>query len=111
MGDVVGGIVQDALWIGGFFMLINGWDEGKVECVSSNRYGCISYDTEEPEPNALFFVGLGAYTVNFIFNIIRSASYDKPGSVAYHNRDGFNIAVKPSRRGELMPYFLYSKAF
>jgi hypothetical protein len=59
----------------------------------------------EPE-FGIFFLG-----VNFIFNIFRSANYDKPGSVTYHKNNGLNFAVLPNKRGEAMPYVMYNKAF
>jgi len=46
-----------------------------------------------------------------IWNIYRSASYDKPHSVAYGRHDGFNFAVMPNRHGNLMPAVTYNKMF
>jgi hypothetical protein len=100
MKDIAGGIIQDVLWIGGFVLMQVGVDEYE------------EYGEQVVDILPIYYVGLGAFGVSFIFNIIRSATYDKPGSVAYRNKnEGFNFAVLPNRRGEFMPYVLYSKAF
>ena len=127
MGDIFGGVVQDILAIGGFVLIMNGTDE-KTETVGGGDRYCAQYYQTRPgvcavwrttpgieektlEYNELYWIGLGAVGLNFIYNIIRSASYDKPAKVAMGREDGFNFAVLPNRRGEYMPYFLYSKAF
>jgi len=94
MKDVFGGVVQDALYIGGVFLMIN----------------ATNFSTH-PEPNMITASYAGLFSVSFIFNIVRSATYDKPIKTASIRNDGFNVAVLPDSRGKLLPYFLYSKAF
>ena len=50
---------------------------------------------------------------SFIFNIVRSYSYDKPINDRHSSNEygGFNLAVLPNRRGEAMPYLMYNKTF
>jgi len=103
MRDVIGGVIQDVLWIGGVIMILNGFERDET---LYERKGEVDYNE-----TAFYYIGIGASISGFIFNIVRSATYDKPGSVAYHSKDGFNVTVLPNRHGKLMPYFLYSKAF
>jgi len=47
-----------------------------------------------------------------IWNIYRSITHDKPHpKTAYGGYDGFNFAVMPNRRGNLMPAVTYNKTF
>jgi len=63
--------------------------------------------------NPIFIIGgIGLLSASAIFNIIRSYSYNKlPDNYASSNPNGFNLAVLPSRHGEIMPYLLYNKTF
>jgi len=109
MKDIFGGIVQDALYIGGFFMVMNS-TYTEEEC--HYGLGAGNYCNEETHTRVpLFWGGFGAMGAAFIFNIIRSATHDKPVKTASIKNDGFNVAVLPNSRGKLLPYFLYSKAF
>jgi hypothetical protein len=52
-----------------------------------------------------------------IFNIVRSASYNKPidESAKYdytsNGYSGFNLAILPNEHGKFMPYVMYNKTF
>jgi len=52
------------------------------------------------------FLGIGA-----VWNIYRSATYDKPQSVAHREYGGFDFAILPDRRGGFMPAVVYNRGF
>jgi len=91
MGDVLGASVHFGSGVvsvvGGILGVYGGYEEAGAALLAS----------------ALFF--------GFIWNIYRSASYDRPQSVANVKYEGFNFSVLPNRRGELMLYVFYSKGF
>ncbi|MDR2581503.1 MAG: hypothetical protein LBC85_10995 [Fibromonadaceae bacterium] len=67
---------------------------------------------ETPGSSDLHTLGISTLVLSSVFNIFRSASYDRPNSYAYQQNDGLNIAVLPNRHeSELMPYLFYSKTF
>jgi hypothetical protein len=86
---------------------------------SSNIYGewtCNGYDYYT-DPTGFFYVGFSLLVVDFIFNIARSNSYNKPANE--YNNSGyssngysrFNLAILPNKHGEAMPYLMYNKTF
>jgi len=48
---------------------------------------------------------------NLLYSINRSLTYDKPVNLTFGKHDGFHLSVLPNRRGEIMPYLLFNKAF
>jgi len=105
MNDWKGAIIQWILFGGGYALMLTG---------TETAYDCSPYSSycdERTEPTALGLVGAVMVVSDFVFNIYRSASYDKPHSVAYGRHNGFNFAVIPNRHGNLMPAVTYNKAF
>ena len=49
--------------------------------------------------------------LNILYNINRSSTYSKPVNLTLDKYDGFHLSVLPNRRGEIMPYLLFNKAF
>jgi hypothetical protein len=49
--------------------------------------------------------------VNFIYNSLRSGTYNEPRNIAYNKHEGFNFAVMPNRHGNLLPAVTFSKTF
>jgi len=109
MSDWTGAITQWVLLGGGLVMAVGlGIDYEEEECYSSSySYSCGEIAT----PNGFFTAGVLMIVAGGVYNIVRSASYDKPKKVAYNEYDGFNFAVLPDKHGGFMPYFMYSKAF
>jgi hypothetical protein len=102
MQDWGGAATQWVLFGGGIICVANGID------THTDYYGYT-----EPEPNALFFVGVGAILSNGIYNIVRSATYTKkmPKNMAFLENAGLNVAVLPDRDGNIKGYMLYSMEF
>jgi hypothetical protein len=95
-------------------------------CLDYDYYGnCLRYDSYSYSPTSnssytrktgLIPVGIGMLGVNFLFNIARSNSYNKPNnnpSSRYSSteRGGFNLSVLNNRNGETMPYLMYKRIF
>jgi hypothetical protein len=86
-----------------------------------NRDYCRSYINDnnsytKTSSTGFIPIGIGLLGVNFIFNIARSNSYNKPSSshpnrYSSTERGGFNLSVLNNRNGEAMPYLMYSKIF
>ncbi|GBU23964.1 hypothetical protein R83H12_00584 [Fibrobacteria bacterium R8-3-H12] len=102
MGDVVGGFVHLGLDVAA---VISFYASETEDCSSGYYYS--SCTTEyDPTLFAIFYIS-GA-----VWNIYRSASYDKPKShTSLLDPSNFNFAVLPNRRGNLMPAVLYNKTF
>ncbi len=114
MKDWAGAITQWALSGAGFIVLGIGLSELESDSYSSsyNSYSYYDYDDhDDDEAEILLVSGIVVLSANFIFNIVRSASYDRPKNAAYKPYEGFNFAIKPSKHGSYMPYLTYSKAF
>lgn len=108
MSDWTGAITQWVLTGGGLVLAIGLGIETSEECYGSGYYSsCDEYQ----ETNGFFIAGVIMVVSSGIYNIVRSASYDKPKKVAYNQYEGFNFAVLPGRHGNFMPYLTYSKAF
>jgi len=115
MHDYAGmGIQMGLTALGVIFIVALGEEEesygGGMYCNSNGCYPSgYNYGTRETE---FLPIGIGLLAVNFIFNIARSNSYNEPpNNYASNERNGFNLAVLPSRRGEIMPYLMYNKTF
>jgi hypothetical protein len=108
MNDWTGAITQWALIGGGIFLFYAGLDTYE-ECYDS-YYS--NYCDEMTKPTTISYIGLIAVLGSGVWNIYRSASYDKPHpKTAYGKYEGFNLAVIPNRYGNLMPAVTYNKAF
>jgi hypothetical protein len=81
---------------------------GEEEYCSS--YDCRYYSTRT---TGFFFTGIGLLGANFIFNIARSNSYNKPSQNRYSSNEhsGFNLSALPNRNGDFMPYLMYKRIF
>ena len=104
MDDVFGASVHFGLGVGLLVSTIMFYDDN-VRC---NFDGC--------QPKQLKRNSWGISLALFgssgaIWNIYRSAIYDKPQNVANGKYEGFNFTVLPNRHGELMPYVFYSRGF
>jgi hypothetical protein len=107
MNDFRGAITQWILIGGGYALMLTGTDTVK-DCYSSYY----SYCDEKVEYTTLGYVGAIMVISDFVYNIYRSASYDKPHpKTAYGKHEGFNMAVLPNRHGGLNAYLMYNKAF
>jgi len=110
MGDYAGMGIQMALsGLGIISITVLGFEE---EC-DYHGYGYDCYTRF----NEFVPIGIALLGTSAIYNIIRSASYDKPktGFKGYDdygsNTRGFNLAVLPNRHGEIMPYLMYNRTF
>jgi len=108
MGDYAGMGIQMALGgLGWIFITALGFEEERV-CYGYNNNNC----HYQERPTEFFFTGWGLLGINAIYNIVRSATYDKPKeNYASNKHNGFNLAVLPNRHGEFMPYLMYNKTF
>jgi uncharacterized protein (TIGR02145 family) len=107
MEDYVGMGIQIGLnALGAISVIALGFEE---RCSSYGYYGSSYYCTIET--TGFFYIGIALLSGNAIYNIVRSASYDKPSSTASNGYSGFNLAVLPNKRGEFMPYVMYNKTF
>ncbi|MCL2206966.1 MAG: hypothetical protein FWB90_02600 [Fibromonadales bacterium] len=106
MSDWTGAIVQWVLFGGGVIFILNSVEE---KCDDQNSWG---YEDCYTDFNGTY-LGIGVVSIlsNFVFNIARSASYDKPRKTAYNSFGDFNVAVLPNRRGNINAYLLYNKNF
>jgi hypothetical protein len=103
MKDYVGMGIQMAL-TGLGLILIGRADH--VEC-NENRHTCGRIETRFSLTGWGLLLG-----VNPLFNIYRSYSYNEPpDNYTSNSHNGFNLAVLPSRHGEIMPYMTYNKSF
>jgi hypothetical protein len=81
-------------------------------CDWRDSYGrCNRYRTEKSGESVV--IGMGSLMANFIFNIARSNSYNKPSQNRYSSieHSGFNLSALPNRNGEFMPYLMYKRIF
>jgi hypothetical protein len=82
------------------------------DCRYYNYYNDTYYGTRE---TPFVYVGSVLLGVNFIFNIARSNSYNKPANefrgYSSNGYSRFNLAILPNKRGEAMPYLMYNKTF
>jgi len=121
MEDYAGmGIHMGLTALGIVFIAALGWEESSSDsymyCTYYGTNGCNSYaynyyggGTTE---TVFLPIGIGLLAVEFIFNIARSNSYNKPtNNYASNEHSGFNLAFLPSRHGEIMPYLIYNKTF
>jgi len=77
-----------------------------------------SYSYCERRKTAFVPIGIALLGASAIYNIVRTASYDKPRN-SYndyddyysYNAEGFNLALLSNRHGEIMPYLMYNKTF
>jgi len=99
MDDELGGFVHLGLGLAAISSLIYAASQDCYDCnnnLSDQAFG-------------LFYA---FYVSGGIWNIYRSATYEKPRSVAHQDKyEGFNFAVLPNRNGKLMPILTYSKSF
>jgi hypothetical protein len=82
-------------------------------CGSYYNGYCRDYDTHEGTRTTAFFpIGIGLLGTSALYNIIRSASYDKPTeNIASKEHSGFNLAILPNEHGKFIPHVMYNKAF
>jgi hypothetical protein len=107
MNDFKGAVTQWILLGGGYALMLTGMET--VEDCYGSYY---SYCDERDELTTLGYFGAIMVISDFVYNIYRSASYDKPyPKTAYGKYEGFNLAVMPNRRGNLMPAVTYNKMF
>jgi len=104
MSDWAGAVTQWVLVGGGLVMVLGFGTTTEEECFGR-------YCTDVEKVSIFSPIGLGVIGAGAIFNIIRSATYDKPKKVAYNRYEGFNFAVLPNRHGSFMPYLTYNKTF
>jgi len=124
MKDWGGAITQWVLLGGGIALMANGYDEVKEYYTNTYRY----YDSRTGtyrtrtdtlstyytnEPNSLLYIGVGCLVGNFVFNIVRSITYDKkiPKNTAYLETPSLNLAVLPDRDGNIKGYMVYNMEF
>jgi len=110
MDDWTGAIVQWVFIGSGIFFIVNSIEE---RCDTYGSYYGGNYeDCYTAFDETYFAIGALAIVSNFIYNIARVASYDKPRKTAYNNKYGdFNVAVLPNQHGKLNAYLMYNKSF
>jgi hypothetical protein len=102
MKDVFGGIVHMGLITAAFFALMDSESQTE-ECYSYSSYCNYEYDYTWVQ---IFYLS------HVVWNIVRSASYDKPNRNAMLEPSNFNFAVLPSRNGNsLKPGVFYNASF
>jgi len=107
MNDWGGAIVQWLLYGGGIYFYASFLSSEDCDYDSGYYY---SYNCTYDE-NQLALAG-ASFLSYFVFNIVRSATYDKPSKTAYNNKYGdFNVAVLPNQHGKLNAYLMYNKSF
>jgi hypothetical protein len=122
MEDYAGmGIHMGLTALGIVFIAALGYEEnndyGGSYCVSWDSYGNCNYYSHNyykdgPTETVFLPIGIGLLAVEFIFNIARSNSYNKPtNNYASNEHSRFNVAVLPNRHGKIMSYLMYNKAF
>ena len=105
MKDNVGGWTQVGLTGGGVIMMLNGIS------VIEEELGFGMYTTTV-ELNALFYIGLVSVLGSSVFNIYRSATYNKPASkTAAAGFENFNFAIVPDRHGNIKTVARYRLSF
>jgi len=105
MSDVLGGFVHLGLDAAAVVAFLSSESES-----CDNRYSYYgSYEECTTEYDLTLFAVF--YGAGAIWNIYRSASYDKPKPVAYSKYGYLNMAVLPNKRGHLMPALVYNKTF
>jgi hypothetical protein len=95
MEDWTGAIVQWALIGGGIVLIYNGVD---------------SFNNSNDD---LIAAGFGMILSSFVYNIYRSATYDKPKpKYLTHSKYGdLNMALLPNKHGKVNAYLMYNKVF
>jgi len=87
MGDVLGGIVHLGLGVGAVVSLVN------------------AMNAEDRSAELALFSGF--YFSGFVWNIFRSATYDKPNpNASLLDPSHFNLAILPNKKGDGMAYGL-----
>jgi hypothetical protein len=117
MQDVKGALIQIGLGATGITFMAVGEEKYETDryCSSYDNNGICRYysggDYKKRYDN-LSKIGSGLLLANYIFSIYRTFSYDKPSNnIASNEHSGFNLAVLPNQRGEVMPYLTYNKSF
>ena len=105
MSDVLGGFVHLGLDVAAVVALLS----SENEVCDTRGYGYYSYEECQVEYDATLFAVL--YISGGIWNIYRSASYDKPKSVAQSKYGNINMALLPGKHGNFMPALIYNKSF
>jgi len=112
MNDWTGAIVQWVLIGGGVIFIFNSIEDKCETIYNSSYYGDYSYEDCYVGFNETYFaIGVLSLVSNFIFNIARSASYDKPRKTAFNKYGDFNVALLPNRHGNINAYLMYNKSF
>ena len=108
MGDVVGGFVHLGFGVASVVAL---WSSLESISYTScyNDGSCQYHENRETWGDTWLPI---IWVSGAIWNIYRSAAYDKPHpKTAHSGNSGFNLAVLPNRHGHLMPAVTYNKTF
>ena len=117
MNDWTGAITQWVLYGGGITLMIVGVYQDEEKCKTytliedSNTIVERCYFRMTKAGDNIVTTGLMMLVSGYVFNIYRSITYKKPGSVAYNKYGNFNVAVAPNRHGNISTHFMYNKAF
>jgi len=105
MSDVLGGFVHLGLDVAAVAAFLGSEHE---TCEDYGGYYTI-YSECRKEYDLTWFAVF--YISGGIWNIYRSASYDKPKKVAYSKYGYINMAILPDKHGNFMPAVIYNKMF
>jgi len=105
MSDVLGGFVHLGLDVAAVAALLG----SEHEVCEDYGSGIYRYSECNKEYDFTWFAVF--YISGGIWNIYRSASYDKPKSVAYSKYGNINMAILPDKHGYFMPAVIYNKTF
>lgn len=118
MHDWKGALFNFALGGGGItLMIVGALHDGKEECtayplIDDPNSRVEKCSTDYTTSYSITGAGFIMYFLQvYVFNIYRSVTYNKPGSVAYSKYGDFNAMVLPNGHGSFNTYLMYSKAF
>jgi hypothetical protein len=115
MGDVAGGFVHLGLDVAAIAFLVNAETSDEEYVCSGGYYDSYNsycgYESTYTTSSTMITLGAVFYITGAIWNIYRSASYDKPKNVAYSKYGNFNMAVLPNKHGDFNAYLMYNKVF
>ena len=116
MKDIKGTVTQIALGVTGTIIYIYGFLE--YDAWNRSYAGRMYFGNDRPPPQPeinmnLMGTGMVLMASNFVFNIVRSSSYDRPTPkiTAIDIPGDFNIAVIPDRHGALTTALTYKLEF
>jgi hypothetical protein len=117
MSDWTGAAVQWVLFSGGIGLMVAGYYNDEEKCSTYALFDDPNSRVEKCSTNMtkvgdnLLIAGLITFLSSYVYNVYRSITYNKPGSVAHSKYGDFNVAVLPNRHGNFNTYLMYNKAF